>query len=44
MNDLIDINFDVESDTPKGKDPDQHSPTLRKFHRMFKIRFYGYKN
>ena len=31
---IIDINFDVESDTPKGKDPDQHSPTLRKFHKI----------
>ena len=34
MNSVIDTNFDVESDTPKGKDPDQHSPTLRKFHRI----------
>ena len=29
----IDIHFDVYSDTPKGKDPDTNSPTLRKFHR-----------
>ena len=29
----IDIHFDVYSDTPKGKDPDSNSPTLRKFHR-----------
>ena len=28
----IDIDFDVYSDTPKGKDPDSFSPTLRKYH------------
>lgn len=29
---MIDISFDVYSDTPAGKDPDQWSPTLRSFH------------
>ena len=29
----IDITFDVYSDTPSGKDPDSHSPTLRKYHK-----------
>jgi hypothetical protein len=29
---MIDINFDVYSDTPQGKDPDSYSPTLRKYH------------
>ena len=31
---IIDINFDVYSDTPKGKDPDTHSPTLRRYHKI----------
>lgn len=31
---LIDIHFDVFSDTPKGKDPDSYSPTLRKYHQI----------
>ena len=31
---MIDIHFDVYSDTPKGKDPDTNSPTLRKFHQI----------
>ena len=30
---MIDITFDVYSDTPKGRDPDSFSPTLRKYHR-----------
>ena len=30
----IDIKFDVYSDTPKGKDPDTNSPTLRRYHRF----------
>ena len=30
----IDITFNVFSDTPKGKDPDSHSPTLRKYHKI----------
>lgn len=29
---MIDTSFDVYSDTPAGKDPDQWSPTLRGFH------------
>ena len=29
----IDIQFDVYSDTPKNKDPDTNSPTLRKYHQ-----------
>ena len=32
--DQIDINFNVFSDTPEGKDPDSHSPTLRKYHQI----------
>jgi len=31
---LIDINFNVFSDTPEGKDPDSHSPTLRMYHKI----------
>ena len=31
---IIDINFNVYSDTPKGKDPDTHSPTLRRYHKI----------
>jgi hypothetical protein len=30
---IIDLNFDVYSDTPKGKDPDSYSPTLRRYHQ-----------
>jgi hypothetical protein len=30
----IDIMFDFRSDTPKGKDPDSHSPTLRRCHQV----------
>lgn len=29
----LDVTFDMRSDTPKGKDPDSHSPTLREYHR-----------
>ena len=32
--DQIDIKFNVFSDTPKGKDPDSHSQTLRKYHQI----------
>ena len=32
--DKIDITFNVFSDTLKGKDPDSHSPTLRKYHQI----------
>lgn len=31
---MINVNFDVYSDTPKGRDPDSHSPTLRKYHQL----------
>ena len=31
---MIDITFNVFSDTPKGKDPDSFSPTLRRYHRL----------
>ncbi len=31
--DKIDINFDVYSDTPEGRDPDSYSPTLRRYHK-----------
>ena len=31
---LIDITFNVFSDTPKGKDPDSYSPTLRHYHQI----------
>jgi len=30
----IDIQFDMYSDTPTGKDPDKFSPTLRNYHRQ----------
>ena len=30
----IDVDFKVFSDTPPGKDPDQHSPTLRRYHQV----------
>ena len=31
---IIDINFDVYSDAPKGRDPDSYSPTLRSYHKI----------
>ena len=31
---MIDITFDMFSDTPDGKDPDIWSPTLRKYHQI----------
>lgn len=31
---MIDINFKSWSDTPEGKDPDRHSPTLRRYHKI----------
>ena len=34
MKNLIDVNFDVTSDTPVGKDPDSFSPRLREYHRI----------
>lgn len=30
---IIDTTFDFHSDTPVGKDPDSHSPTLKKYHK-----------
>jgi hypothetical protein len=30
----VDTTFDVYSDTPTGRDPDSHSPTLRRYHQM----------
>jgi len=34
MNKLIDITFDFRTDTPKDKDPDALSPTLRSYHKF----------
>jgi len=34
MANSIDINFDFRTDTPKGKDPDALSPTLRSYHKL----------
>ena len=34
MHTQIDINFDLYSDTPNGKDPDSYSPTLRRYHQI----------
>ena len=31
---IIDVNFNFYSDTPKGKDPDSYSYTLRKYHQL----------
>ena len=31
---LIDINFKFYSDTPKGKDPDAYSETLKEYHKF----------
>lgn len=33
MNMTIDTAFDAYSDTPAGRDPDSHSPTLRRYHQ-----------
>lgn len=30
----IDINFNFYTDTPQNKDPDAHSPTLRRYHKI----------
>lgn len=30
----IDVTFDFRRDTPKGKDPDTHSKTLRQYHKL----------
>ena len=34
MKHFIDVGFDFRTDTPKGKDPDSYSPTLRKYHKL----------
>ena len=34
MSNIIDINFNVYSDTPEGKDPDSYSSTLRNYHKI----------
>ena len=34
MSTAIDTTFDVYSDTPIGRDPDSHSSTLRRYHKM----------
>jgi hypothetical protein len=34
MSTAIDTTFDVYSDTPTGRDPDSHSLTLRRYHKM----------
>lgn len=31
---MIDTTFDFRRDSPPGRDPDQHSPTLRRYHRL----------
>ena len=31
---MIDITFNMFSDTPDGEDPDTWSPTLRKYHQI----------
>ena len=30
----IDVTFDFRRDTPEGRDPDTHSKTLRRFHKL----------
>jgi hypothetical protein len=34
MSENIDLSFNFYSDTPLNKDPDSHSPTLRKYHKI----------
>lgn len=34
MSNRININYDFRSEIPPNADPDQHSPTLRKYHRI----------
>lgn len=31
---MIDVTFNMYSDTPEGKDPDSYSPTLRSYHKI----------
>ena len=33
MSNPIDTTFDFCTDTPTGKNPDSHSPTLRMYHK-----------
>lgn len=30
----MDVSFDMRADTPAGRDPDSHSPTLRRYHQL----------
>ena len=30
----IDVDFDFRSDTPRGRDPDSRSPTMRRYHQL----------
>jgi hypothetical protein len=30
----IDVDYNFFDDTPEGRDPDSHSPTLRQYHRL----------
>ncbi len=30
----VDVNFDFRTDTPRGKDPDSDSPTMKEYHRL----------
>src|SRR5690606_5732494 len=34
MSSVIDTSFDFRTDTPAGKDPDSHSKTLRRYHKL----------
>jgi len=34
MNTSFNVSFDFYSDTPNNRDPDSHSPTLKKYHQM----------
>lgn len=31
---FVDTSFDMRTDTPPGRDPDSHSPTLRRYHQL----------
>ncbi len=39
MSSKININFNFGSDTPPNQDPDSHSPTLRKYHKILWSKF-----
>lgn len=34
LQERVDIDFDVRTDTPASKDPDSYSPTLRRYHQI----------